>query len=133
MKIFIIPFTFDLSHEHSRATGDVQKACPRGGGGFAQSCSELIEGKAEGYHEEFQGGEDGRVLADNRFLEHVSPGAQGYLAAIIHFICDEYDVREDGLRGPAQTQVLSNARGMNDWLVTLTFRDGGNEGGGELL
>lgn len=81
------------------------------------------EGKDEGYREEFhKGGEDGRVLADDRFLEHVvarenRPQPEVTLAAIIRCICDNYDVREDDLRGPARTRVLSNARGMIGWLA----------------
>jgi len=39
------------------------------------------------------------------------------LAAIIRCICDEYEVREDDLRGPARTQVLSNARRMLGWFA----------------
>ncbi len=69
-----------------------------------------------------EGSEDGRGLADDRCLDHVAarenrPQPEVMLAAIIRCICDEYEVREDDLRGPARTRVLSNARRMLGWFA----------------
>ncbi len=80
-------------------------------------------GKDEGYREEFhKGGADGRVLADDRFLEQVGarenrPQPAVPLGAIIRLIGAEYDVREEDLRGPARRRVHSHARGMIGWLA----------------
>jgi len=80
-------------------------------------------GKGEGHREEFhKGGEDGRVLADDRFLKQVgaretSPQPVVPLVAIIRFICEEYDVREEDLGRPSRRRVHAQARGMIGWLA----------------
>ncbi len=82
----------------------------------------LRAGKEEGYRQEFhQGGEDGRVLADDRFLEQVlgnrvrsSPEVS--LEEIVAYVSSEYDVREEELRGPSRNRVVSEARAVIGWL-----------------
>ena len=80
-------------------------------------------GQAEGYRAEFhKGGADGRVLADDRFLEQVGvregrPQAVVPLSTIIRFICEKYDVREKALRSPNRRRVHAHARGMIGWLA----------------
>ena len=81
------------------------------------------EGKSEGHRAEFhQGGDDGRVLADDQFLEHVlgkenTPRPAVALPAIIACISRAYDVNVEELRGPARTRVLSEARKTIGWLA----------------
>ncbi len=45
------------------AGGTVQKACPRGGGGFVQACPELVEGKAAA------------ILTRGAYMQYVSANA----------------------------------------------------------
>lgn len=81
------------------------------------------EGKGEGHRAEFhQGGEDGRVLADDQFLDHVlalehKPRPAVALPAIIACISTAYDVNAEDLRGPARTRVFSEARRTIGWLA----------------
>ena len=81
------------------------------------------EGKGEGHREEFhKGGEDGRVLADDQFLEHVlglanKPQPKVALAAIIRCIGEHYGVCEEELRGPARTRRLAEVRRLIGWLA----------------
>lgn len=81
------------------------------------------EGKDEGHRAEFhQGGEDGRVLADDEFLERVvgmehKPRPVVALPAIITCMSRAYDVNVKDLRGPARTRVLSEARRTIGWLA----------------
>ena len=81
------------------------------------------EGKGEGHRAEFhQGGDDGRVLADDRFLEQVlarenTPRPVVVLPAIIACVSRAYDVTVEDLRGPARTRVLSEARRTIGWLA----------------
>lgn len=80
-------------------------------------------GKDEGHREEFyQGGADGRVLADDRFLERVLMPEEKHrpavaLSAIIGCISKAYEVSKEDLRGPARTRVLSEARRTIGWLA----------------
>lgn len=81
------------------------------------------EGKSEGHRAEFhQGGDDGRVLADDHFLQQVfaveeKPRPAVTLTAIITCISAAYDVSEEDLRGPARTRILSEARRLIGWLA----------------
>ena len=81
------------------------------------------EGKGEGHREEFhQGGDDGRVLADDEFLDHVlgmehTPRPTVTLPAIIACISAAYEVNVKDLRGPSRTRVLSEARRTIGWLA----------------
>lgn len=81
------------------------------------------EGKGEGYREEFhKGGEDGRVLADDQFLEQVlglenKRRPEVALAAIIRCLCENCGVCEEALRGPARTRSLAEARRLIGWLA----------------
>ena len=80
-------------------------------------------GKDEGHREEFhQGGADGRVLADDQFLERVlmseePPRPAVALSAIIGCISEAYEVSKEDLRGPARTRVLAEARRTIGWLA----------------
>ena len=81
------------------------------------------DGKGEGQRAEFhQGGDDGRVLADDRFLEKVlarekkpKPGVT--LLAIIACISRAYDVNVKALRGPSRARELAEARRTIGWLA----------------
>ena len=81
------------------------------------------EGKGEGHRAEFQqGGDDGRVLVDDQFLEHVlgkenTPRPVVALPAIIACISRAYEVKAEELRGPSRTRVLSEARRTIGWLA----------------
>ena len=81
------------------------------------------EGKGEGHREEFhQGGDDGRVLADDQFLEQVlakdhKPKPVVTLPAIIACISTAFDVNDKELRGPARARVLAEARRTIGWLA----------------
>ncbi|MBL3600676.1 MAG: transposase [gamma proteobacterium endosymbiont of Lamellibrachia anaximandri] len=76
-----------------------------------------------GYREEFhRGGEDGRVLADDRFLERVlgapvqlSPKVT--LEGIIAYVTVEYGVSEEELQGPSRNRAVSEARTVTGWLA----------------
>lgn len=79
-------------------------------------------GKEEGFRREFhQGGEDGRVLADDRFLKRVL-GRQAQilptvsLNEIVACVSAEYGVNEEELRGPSRNRVVSEARAVIGWL-----------------
>jgi hypothetical protein len=80
-------------------------------------------GKGEGHREEFhQGGEGGRVLADDQFLDKVlaiesKPRPAVALSAIIACISMAYAVSVKDLRGPSRTRVLSEARRTIGWLA----------------
>ncbi len=79
-------------------------------------------GKAEGYRQEFHhGGEDGRVLADDRFLEQVlgkrvQSSPEVSLEEIVACVSSEYGVREEVLRGSSRNRVISEARAVIGWL-----------------
>lgn len=82
----------------------------------------VLAGKEEGYRQEFHhGGEDGRVLADDRFLKQVlgqrvrySPKAS--LDDIVTFVAAEYGVSEEELRGASRNRVVSEARSVIGYL-----------------
>lgn len=94
------------------------------------------EGKGEGHRAEFhQGGEDGRVLADDQFLEQVLGMEHNRrpvvpLPAIIACISTAYDVHIKDLRGPSRTRVLADARRTIGWLArhfgTVTIQEVAN-------
>jgi len=80
-------------------------------------------GKKEGNREEFhRGGEDGRVLGNNSFLESVlenpvrpSPGIK--LADIVVYVSAQYGVSQKELRSPTRNRVASEARAVVGWLA----------------
>jgi len=82
----------------------------------------ISAGKEEGYRQEFHhGGEDGRVLADDRFLEqvlgkkvHSLPDVS--LDDIVAYVSAEYGVSEEELRGPSRNHRVSEARAVIGWL-----------------
>lgn len=82
----------------------------------------VLAGKKEGYRQDFhQGGEDGRVLADDRFLERVLgksvktlPNVS--LEEILAYVSADYGVSEEELRGPSRRRVVSEARAVIGWL-----------------
>jgi len=92
------------------------KTCRRGYEAF------VCAGKEEGYLQEFHhGGEDGRVLADDRFLEqvlgkkvHSLPDVS--LDVIVAYVSAEYGVSEEELRGPSRNRIVSEARAVIGWL-----------------
>lgn len=85
----------------------------------------VLEGKGQGHREEFhQGGDDGRMLADDQFLKQVlgmedKPRPAVALPAIIACISRSYDVTVEDLCGPSRTRVLAEARRMIGWLARL--------------
>ncbi len=82
----------------------------------------VLAGKEEGYRQEFHhGGEDGRVLADDSFLEQVlGKKAQSLpevsLDEIVAYVGAEYGVSVDELRGPSRNRMVSEARAVIGWL-----------------
>jgi hypothetical protein len=79
-------------------------------------------GREEGYRQEFHhGGEDARVLADDRFLEQVlgqrvESAPQVSLDEIVAYVSAEYAVSEEQLRGPSRDRVVCEARAVTGWL-----------------
>jgi REP element-mobilizing transposase RayT len=79
-------------------------------------------GQEEGYRQAFhQGGEEGRVLADDRFLDRVLgkrvptfPAVS--LAEIVACVSEAYGVGEEALRGPSRNRVACEARAVIGWL-----------------
>ncbi len=82
----------------------------------------VLAGIEEGHRQEFHHGcEDGRVLADDRFLEQVlgkrvQPSPKVSLQVISAYVCSQYDVSEEELRGPSRNRVISEARAVIGWL-----------------
>ena len=82
----------------------------------------VLAGVEEGRRPEFHnGGEDGRVLADDRFLEQilgqpVEPSPKVSLGEILAAVSAEYGVSEEDLRGPSRNRVISEARAVIGWL-----------------
>ena len=80
------------------------------------------EGQKEGYRKEFHhGGEDGRVLADDQFLEKVlgrktQVAPKVPLEKIVSYVSTELGVKEEELRGPSRNRTLSEARAVIGWL-----------------
>jgi hypothetical protein len=76
----------------------------------------VLAGKKEGHRQGFhQGGKDGRVLADDRFLEQVlrkriQPTPKLSLDEIMTYVSAEYGVEEEELRGPSRNRVVCEAR-----------------------
>ncbi len=89
----------------------------------------VLAGIKEGHREEFhRGGEDGRVLADDRFLERVlgktyQISQEVALSDIVVKVCEEYGVSEEELRGPSRNRAISEARAV---IGLLARRLGGN-------
>lgn len=83
----------------------------------------VCEGKGEGHREEFhQGGEDGRVLGNDQFLEHVlgtkhTLKSAVTLPAFIPCMSRAYEVPPEELRGPSRTRVHAEARRTIGWLA----------------
>ncbi len=79
-------------------------------------------GKEEGYRQEFhRGGEDGRVLADDRFLEQilgkrVQSAPEISLTEIVAYVSAEYGVSEEQLRGTSRNRLVCQARAVVGWL-----------------
>ncbi len=79
-------------------------------------------GTEEGHRQEFhQGGEDRRVLADDRFLEQVlgkkvQSSPEVSLEEIVTYVSAGYGVSEEELRGPSRNRVASEARAVIGWL-----------------
>ena len=79
-------------------------------------------GKEEGYRQEFHhGSEDGRVLADDRFLERVlgqreKPSPKVSLDDIVAYVSAEYGVSDEELRGASRNRAVSEARAVIGWL-----------------
>ncbi len=92
------------------------KTCRRRYEAFVQA------GKEEGYRQEFHhGSEDGRVLADDRFLEQVLGKSiqslpEASLEEIVAYASSEYGVSEEELRGPSRNRVVCEARAVIGWL-----------------
>jgi chromosomal replication initiation ATPase DnaA len=64
---------------------------------------------------------DGRVLADDRFLEQVlekriHPTPKVSLDEIMTYVSAEYGVNEEDLRGPSRNRVVCEARAVIGWL-----------------
>jgi putative transposase len=82
----------------------------------------VLAGKKEGHRQEFhRGGKDGRVLADDRFLERVlgkriHPTPEVSLNEIMTYVSAEYGVNEEDLRGPSRNRVVCEARAVIGWL-----------------
>jgi putative transposase len=82
----------------------------------------VLAGKKEGHRQEFhRGGKDGRVLADDRFLEQVlgkriQPTPEVSLDEIMTYVSAEYGVEEEELRGPSRNRVVCEARAVIGWL-----------------
>lgn len=81
------------------------------------------EGAEEGFREDFhQGGKDGRVLADDRFLQKVlgksrAPLPEVTLQEIAALVSRDYGLDDSELRGPSRNRVLSEARAVIGWLA----------------
>lgn len=86
----------------------------------------ITAGIGEGYRDEFHhGGDDPRVLADDRFLEkvvgqEVDHPAKVTLAQIVHYVCQYYDVTVDELLSPSRRRDLSKARALVGWIARRT-------------
>jgi REP element-mobilizing transposase RayT len=82
----------------------------------------VLAGKDEGHRSEFHhGSEDGRVLADDRFLEQIlnkpvpnQPDVS--LDRIVAHVSREYAVSVEDLRGPSRNRMVSEARSVVGWL-----------------
>ncbi|PCI51137.1 MAG: transposase [Moraxellaceae bacterium] len=92
-----------------------------------KTCRERYEtfvhnGIEEGYRQEFhKGGNDGRVLADDRFLEKVlgktePPLLKVTLEDIVDYVSKEFEISEEVLRGSSRNRVVSEARALIGWL-----------------
>ncbi|MGD8940653.1 MAG: transposase [Gammaproteobacteria bacterium] len=92
-------------------------------------------GRGEGYREEFHGGgEDQRILGDNRFVEKMldTEVYQPYKRKSIQFndlirqVCKEYKLKEADLTSTSRNRTASEARQIIGWLalksdnITLT-------------
>ena len=79
----------------------------------------VLAGIEEGHRTEFHdGGEDGRVLADDRFLERVvgqrvEPSPEVSLDEIVATVSAEYGISEAELRGSSRNRLVSEARACN--------------------
>ena len=80
-----------------------------------------VEKKA-GHRPEFHhGGADGRVLADDQFLElvlgqRIRSTPEVSLDDIVTYVSAEFGVNEEELRGPSRTRVVCEARAVIGWL-----------------
>jgi hypothetical protein len=82
----------------------------------------VLAGRDEGHRSEFhRGSEDGRVLADDRFLEEIlhkpvpnQPDVS--LDTIVAYVSRQYAVSEEDLRGASRNRMLSEARSVVGWL-----------------
>jgi REP element-mobilizing transposase RayT len=79
-------------------------------------------GKEEGYRQEFHhGGENGRVLADDRFLERVlgkkvKASPEVPLEKIVAAVSADYNLDQEELRGLSRNRMVSEARAVIGWL-----------------
>jgi len=86
----------------------------------------MAAGSGEEHRKEFQGGgEDPRVLADERFLEKVTGQAKSKprppsLQRIVRYVCGRYDITPSALTGPSRSRGLSEARALIGWLARQT-------------
>lgn len=85
----------------------------------------VADAQGEGYRAEFhQGGNDARMLGDDRFVEALTGTAREdaapplTLRELARAYCVLFSIEEADLRGPARTRDISEVRGMFAWLAT---------------
>jgi hypothetical protein len=83
-------------------------------------------GMAEEHRDEFRrGGDDSRVLAEDRFVEQVlgrplTVRRPPKLHRVIDRVCEHYEVTPSELSAPSRARRLSEARGVIGWLARET-------------
>lgn len=86
----------------------------------------IASGIGEGHREEFhRGGDDVRVLANDRFLETVLRERPVQtqvpdIRNIVRYVCQRYEIPETALTGPSRARRLSEARALIGWFAAQT-------------
>lgn len=86
----------------------------------------IAAGMSEGHREEFHGGgDDRRILADDKFIERVlgTPPVvpkEVSLDRIVKVVCEGYAIKEAQLRTPDRGRRASEARSLIAWLALQT-------------
>jgi len=83
----------------------------------------IQEGEGAGHREEFhRGGEDSRVLGEDRFLNRVLKAEPKRckppsIKKIVQVVCRHYGIKEHDLASPSRQRQLAEIRGVVAWLV----------------